>query len=185
MSKNRIVFPGNPWPEGHGIKEFRWTAAIVDGDIWFHFHLETEDYYSERDIEHDESVEYPSDWAAPIVWGNFHSCTISSNNWHSGGFRVCSAADFSLDRLDGLRLHVDPLPCDLEEYDERAFHTYLLGHDTVVDHRITFLRITGTDHFDIEWEGKIALTYVGDYEPKHRFHAALFGIRAPTPTDGD
>jgi hypothetical protein len=181
MAKGRIFFAGSPWPEGHPVKKFLWTAEQRGSTVWFGFHLETEDYYSEREIEDDDSVEYLSDWAAPIVWGNFHSCTISSNHWHDGGFAACSLADFNLDHVDGLRLQVDPLPLDLcTHYEERAFHIYLLGHDAVADHQIAFSRVSGTDLFDIDWQGRIALTYTGDDAPRHRFRAEIKGIELPT-----
>ena len=50
---------------------FAWSVRIKDGEVWFDVHLESADYYSERDIEDDENVEYESDWKAPIVWGNY------------------------------------------------------------------------------------------------------------------
>ena len=31
----RILFPGNPWPEGHALQEFAWTVRLVDGKVWF------------------------------------------------------------------------------------------------------------------------------------------------------
>jgi hypothetical protein len=182
MGIGRIYFRGNPWPEGHEIAVFKWTAERRGNDAWFHFHLETEKYYAERDIEHDDSIEYLSDWLAPSAWGNFHSCTISTNEWHPGGFRACSIDQYSARTLDGLTLHVDPLPCDLHDHDSRAFHIYLLGHDTVVDHQIKFMRVSGTDLFDISWQGKIALTYVGEYAPVHAFEASIQGVRAPSLT---
>jgi len=43
---NRIYFKNNPWPEGHAVKNFAWTAEVRDGMVWFHFHLETDDYYA-------------------------------------------------------------------------------------------------------------------------------------------
>jgi hypothetical protein len=49
MERNRIYFKDNPWPEGHPIKEFVWSARIEGSDVWFDMHLETENYYSERD----------------------------------------------------------------------------------------------------------------------------------------
>ena len=93
MEPNRIYFKDNPWPEGHPIKRFAWSAKEIDGDIWFDMHLESADYYAERDIEDDEDEGYPSDWTAPAVWSNYHSCILSSNYWHHGGFRVCSKAE--------------------------------------------------------------------------------------------
>jgi hypothetical protein len=179
VKAGRIRFVGNPWPEGHPIKAFHWGARLVDGDVWFDLHLESDDYYAEREIDDDPSVEYLSDWVAPSVWYNFHSCTISSTKWHYGGFRVCPIGDLSIDALRDLRFHVDPLPCDLTDHDARAFHVYLLGHDTVVDHRIEFSRGIDPDCCDIRWKGKIALTYVGQYEARHSFEAEIHGVPIP------
>lgn len=182
--EGRIVFPGNPWPEGHAIEKFEWSVECRGDEVWFHFHLETKDYYDERDIEDDESIEYPSDWEAPIVWGNYHSCTISSHDWHQGGFLGCAVSQFSPQFVDGLQLNVDPLPRDLGDgYETRAFHIYLLGHDAVADHRIKFSRVGNTGLFDIAWEGSIALAYAGDYELRYRFIANI--KRVPFPAFPD
>lgn len=179
INSNRIYFQENPWPEGHKIKDFQWRLEIIDAEVWFHFHLVTDDYYAERDIEDDENLDYPSDWNAPIVWGNYYRCTISSTDWHEGGFKVCEIDKYSLDFLDELELSVDALPCDLNDHDAKAFQIYLLGHDTVVDHCIKFFRIERTDNFRIQWNGKIALTYVGDYEPSHQFNLEIASVKAP------
>ena len=180
MNRGRIFFMGNPWPEGHAIKEFRWTAHRRGPEIWFGLHLESADYYAERGIEDDESMNYASDWQAPIVWGNYHSCIISSDEWHQGGFPVFLAAEFNAERIDGLSCQVDSLPRGLREgYESRAFHIYLLVHDSVVDHQIDFSRISGTDCFDIVWKGRIALSYAGDFEPKYSFRAEIEGVKLP------
>lgn len=179
MKAGRIRFIGNPWPEGHGIETFLWGARVVDGDIWFDLHLESDYYYGERQIEDDPDVEYISDWVAPIVWGNFHRCTLSSTKWHTGGFRVCAMREFSLAALSGQSFHVDPLPCDLADYDARAFRIYLLGHDSAVNHHITFSRGEDPGCFDVRWRGGIALTYVGEYEVRHSFEAQIHGVPVP------
>lgn len=179
MIAGRIYFKGNPWPEGHAIREFRWSANRRGSNVWFGLHLESADYYAERYIDDEDGDDVP-DWEAPIVWGNYHNCTISSDEWHTGGFPVCEAAEFCAERIDGLTVRIDPLPRDLREgYESRAFHIYLLGHDAVADHQISFSRVTGTDCFDIAWEGKIALSYVGDYEPKYSFRAEIKGAKLP------
>ncbi len=179
MKENRIYFKGNPWPEGHPIKEFRWTARIEHDAVWFDMHLETADYYSERDIEDNEDVEYLSDWAAPIVWGNYHSCTLSTNNWHNGGFKVCPLEQYSAEFMDGLVLEIDSNPEAIEDWDELAFHIYLLGHDSAAKHKFKFERVGKTDVFNIIWSGKIAQAYVGDYEYKRDFSTLISGVKLP------
>jgi hypothetical protein len=175
---SRIYFKNNPWPEGHLLKNFVWEAEVKNGDVWFNFHLETTDYYSERDIDDEDEIEYESDWKAPIVWGNYHSCTLSSNEWHNGGFKICSLKDYSQDFLDGLEIEVDSNPEQIEDWENLAFHIYLLGHDAVAKHKIKFIR-TGKSTFDISWCGKIAQAYVGDYEFKHDFHTTIKSVKEP------
>lgn len=179
MSMNdRIWFEGNPWPEGHGLEEFAWTARVVDGVVWFDLHLVTVDYDAERMIE-DDPVPY-SNWKAAVAWNNFHACTISSTEWHDGGFPVCALGDYSVESLDGYVARVDALPLGEDwDRDDLAFHTYLLGHDAVAGHVIRFVRREGGDRFDIEWEGKIALTYSGEDEFRYRFEARIHDVAAP------
>ncbi len=179
MEADRIYFKDNPWPEGHPVKEFTWSAKEVDGDVWFDMHLKSADYYTERYIEDDDDADYPSGWAAPIVWGNYHACTLSSNYWHDGGFRLCAKADYTPDFLDGLEVEVDPSPEAIEEWDDLAFHIYLLGHDAVARHRIRFERIGTTTRFKIIWSGLIAQAYVGDYDFKHEFSVIVSSAEFP------
>lgn len=178
--QNRIHFAGNPWPEGHPVKEFRWTASARNNEVWFDLHLRSEDYDAEREIDEpeDEDIDHPSDWDAPGVWNNYHRCTLSSTAWgDGGGFAVCALPDFSLARLDGLEVSIDlPPPDDMED---NVFHIYLLGHDAAAQHRIRFDRIAGTDRFHITWTGKIALAYTGDYEYRYDFSAQLHDVEAP------
>ena len=177
MAGSRIFFAGNPWPEGHPIKTFEWSARLRNGEVWFDFHLESEDYDSERPID-DDGVEYQSDWEAPIVWNNYHACTLSTNFWHEGGFPTGLGSLAALASMDRLELVVDSPPPDDSE--DNAFHVYLLGHDAAAEHRIRFSRIPGTDRFNIDWTGRLALAYVGDHEYKHSFTASLLGIQAPS-----
>jgi hypothetical protein len=37
MSQGRIFFPGNPWPEGHPVEIFQWTASSWHGRIALSF----------------------------------------------------------------------------------------------------------------------------------------------------
>jgi hypothetical protein len=192
MIDGRIVFPGNPWPEGHPIEEFEWTARIEGGDLWFDLHLRSAEYDSERQFDADDENEEDeaSSWEAPIVWNNYHRCTLYSTFWgEQGGFRVCAIDAFSLAWLDGRAFAVDPVEAEIEDADDRPFHIYLLGHDSVANHRVEFRRVAGSDidgsnidssdAFDILWSGDIALSYVGDSRLEHRFEARI--ARVPCP----
>lgn len=180
MKESRIIFPGNPWPLGHRVSKFDWTAEVTDGDLWFFFHLETEAYDSESEGCPGSESGPDADWKSPITWGNFHSCTISATKWgEEAGFLVGRKSKFNLNRLSGREFHVDPLPLQADD-DSKAFHIYMLGHDDVADHRIKFFRDEKTGLFDIHWQGKIALSYLGDYEFRYGFEAQIYGKEAPS-----
>lgn len=183
MIEGRIHFPGNPWPEGHALREFEWAARTVAGDLRFNLHLISQDYDAEREIEDDED---DNSWASPGVWGNYHKCILSSTHWgehEDSGFRVCGIGEFSPEWLDGRTFEVDRFDADpaideIDDLDERPFQVYLLGHDSVVDHRIRFSRVDD-DRFDIHWSDRIALSYSGSYTPRHLFEATIRGVRCP------
>ena len=136
MQENRIYFKDNPWLEGHPIDKFEWQAKLIDEAIWFDLHLETANYYSERDINDSEQE---SDWKSPIAWSNYHRCTMSSHNWHDDRFKICARKDYNLEYLDGFVVNVDASPEIIKEWDDLALHIYLLGYDSVACHKIKFL----------------------------------------------
>jgi hypothetical protein len=180
VQENRIWFAGNPWPEGHPITHFEWTAKVRDGIVWMRLHLASADYYAEREIK-DDGAEHESDWESPVLWANFHSCTISATKWHDGGWAFCPVEQWSLERLNNHEASVDPLPDSAEtDFDDLAFHVYLLGHDAVAGHKIRFARRGDSNRFDIEWIGKIALAYAGDYEYRYDFRAQIYDVPAPS-----
>lgn len=172
---NRIFFKDNPYPNGHKIKEFVWSGRFEsETGIWFDFHLETEDYYAE-DESFDEEIEPQSDWEAKIVWGNYHSCILSSTYWGDGGILVGSSENkLDFEELEGTKLIADklPLPENWDD-DDFSFYIYLLGHDSCADHEIKFIKKHTLDTFDIEWKGKIALTYAGQTEFEYEFSAFI------------
>lgn len=175
---NRIYFKGNPYPDGHSIKKFIWSGRLdEDEQLWFDLHLETDDYDAEDTEEYDDDEEeedVDSDWEAKIVWENYQKCTISSTKWQSRGFLIDTQKEnFDFDSLLQKELTVDPLPLDDDlDFDDLSFQIYLLGHDSCAGHKIKFSR-NDNDKFDIEWKGKIALTYSGEEEFKHDFTAFL------------
>ena len=170
---NRIYFKGNPYPKGHKINKFVWSGRLdEDEQLWFDFHLETEDYDAEDNTEDIE--ETASDWKAKSVWGNYHSCTISSTKCHLGGIKIQTLnGKFDFNNMQQKELTADTLPFEADfDIDDLAFHIYLLGHNSCANHRIKFSK-NASDNFDIEWRGKIALTYSGEGEFKHDFTALI------------
>ena len=177
VEANRIYFRGNPYPRGHRIKKFVWSGRLdEDEQLWFDFHLETDDYYAEDDEDQDEEEdeEVDSDWEDKIVWENYHSCTISSTKWKSRGIHIDTTKDkFEFNNLLQKELRVDTLPLKKDlDLDDLSFQIYLLGHDSCANHQINFSR-NNNNKFDIDWRGKIALTYSGEDEFKHDFKVLL------------
>jgi hypothetical protein len=190
----RIWFPGNPWPGGHRVRTFDWSGRLDGlGRLWFDLHLRTADY-DEGDVKNDQDQDEDengepgerSDWESPIVWNNYHRCTISSTFWGEGSGLLAATAGrpFRLGGAEPQPLAADPLPAG-DRDGEPAFCIYLLGHDSVADHRVMFTA-DGTGHHHVEWVGRVALTYAGDEEFRYEFRAEIRGARfaGVTPAAG-
>ena len=178
--ESRIYFLDNPYPNGHKLKAFEWSIRLIPSKgLWFDLHLETENYYTEDKT--DDETDPESDWNAKIVWGNYHSCRMSSNHWHAGGFLGGSQnKKFNFKEKIENRFHVDPLPRqeNFDPNEDPPFCMYLLGHDDCADHQIVFQN-EGSNHFKIKWEGKIALSYSGDYDFNHHFITEIKDVQIP------
>ncbi|MET8152842.1 hypothetical protein ACIBSW_21935 [Actinoplanes sp. NPDC049668] len=174
--EGRIWFPGNPWPDGHRIETFDWTGRLDDlGRLFFDLTLHSAAYDEAGD--EDEGRDDQPDWEAPIVWNNYPRCTISSAFWDdaTGLLAATPTRPFRLAGPEPQRLTADPLP--VEDLDaDPAFRVYLLGHDSVADHTLTFTA-DGTGGHHIDWIGRIALTYAGDETFRHEFRAEIRGAR--------
>lgn len=185
--EGRIWFPGNPWPDGHRVEEFAWTGRLDEaGRLWFDMTLRTA-FYDEAGVTDDEEEpDDRSDWEAPIVWNNYHRCTMSSTFWEDATGLLAATPEhlFPLVGPEPRQLTADPLPFEDVDADP-AFHVYLLGHDSVADHAITFTGDSaGGNHVD--WRGRIALTYAGDETFRYEFRAEIRGahLRHVTSPDG-
>lgn len=177
---NRIYFLENPYPNGHALEEFEWSCRIEEDEtIWFDLHLKTKNYYAEDDTnlndEEDEDAE--SDWESKGVWENFHRCTMSSIFWGDNGIKINTSSEkVVFNDLIKNDLLADTFPLDDDyDYDDVAFGIYLLGHDSCANHRIQITPTT-PNRFDIDWSGKIALTYVGDDEFRYDFKLHLQNV---------
>ncbi len=182
VEQNRILFVGNPWPEGHSF-DLGWEVRIAQDGLYFDFDGSTDDYDAEdEDLEIDEAddglddeVEEEDeedgggegDWTSKTVWNNYNACEISSEK----GIKVADEeSPIALTKLSGKTFIADLLPVDMED-DDLACRIYLLGHDSIANHEITFEKRSGTLEYSITWQGKIALTYSGDNEFRYNFIA--------------
>ncbi len=193
----RIWFPGNPWPGGHALEEMNLWGTLVDPGyapakqcLYLHLFIRSTNYYDETpEVEleamHDaEERLYKQgksidDWRAVGVWSNYHRCHIDTNEPY-----VLATEDkpFSLEDLDGFRWQPDQVddPENNQDimFDDQAFHCYILGHDAVGCHDIKFARCDGqtANIFDIDWRGRVAKAYVGDYAYRHKFKLEMRSV---------
>lgn len=178
---NRIYFIDNPYPNGHKISKFIWSGRLDENeDLWFDFHLETEKYYTNDEINtEDEEEESESSWKSKGVWTNYGRCILSSTFWggEDKGIKINTKGEkFKMDNYLQQTLIADNLPLE-DDYDEDelALNIYLLGHDSCANHSIKFNK--NQNDYDIEWTGKIALTYCGDYDFEHDFTAVIQNVK--------
>lgn len=172
---NRILFPGNPWPRGHNIKKFEWSAELTEeGDIWCHLHLESDDYSAEdTDAGNDSESDDTTNWQSKVVWNNYHACILSSTYWDQAGFLIGSGeTPLAIESMHEQTFSVDPMPFDVEQ--DPCFGIYCQGHDTVAGHEITFLRTA--EGWTVDWLAMIALTYLGATEFEHQLVARKTGV---------
>lgn len=58
------------------------------------------------------------------------------------------------------------------DFERTAFDVYLLGHDASAFHCIKLTKIEDAT-YQIQWNGKLAQAYVGDYEFRYDFHTVI------------
>lgn len=159
----RITFAKSPWPNGHPIESFTWTAAVVDDRLRFLFDLKSAEYSAE--VPGVEPKASDPEWAHPIVWNNYHACSIRADGT---GFVAGTAREpLELGSLGGRTFLVDTKP---KSHDDASFGIYLLGHDSIAKHEITF---GGSGPFSIDWRAKICRSYVGERRYEHSMHARI------------
>ncbi len=182
----RIWFHGNPWPNGHALKELVWSGRIdADGQLWFDLHCVTVDYADEYpESLKTEDEEEDSSWKSRVVWLNYHATSLSSTKWdEDAGFLAASTNHPMLfAKLSERVFTVDSLSKAAEQDDDDfAFHIYCLGHDAVADHKIRFSPRSDGD-LDLVWTGLHANAYVGDHTFENRF--TLHAVVAPPRISG-
>jgi hypothetical protein len=188
----RIWFPGNPWPNGHRIKSFRFGATITpDRGAWdaalvgkrpamaLDFELVTAAYDEEDTSDRDGSG--ATDWESKIVWNNYGSCRISSSATSDyPGILVSDGKTPFVFDLDEYSFTADPLPIeDIGDHPTKAaFGIYMLGHDSVADHRIHLHSRRPDGSYTVNWTGRVAMTYTGQDDTfEHAFRAHVEGVR--------
>ena len=203
MTKGRIWFEGNPWPNGHAIKSADLFITLSEGGenswppetgAYLGLKIKTDDYYAEMleeernrayeaETKASDNNEHIADWTSFIVWQNYGACRIESSNAQIG----THTAPFDLINLKQAHLSFDTGMTAVadQENDMNAFTCYILGHDSVANHELSFTNThENPNHFDIDWSGSVALSYLGDNDFSHRFRAKLtqvpfLGVKGP------
>lgn len=166
--RGRVLFPGNPWPAGHRVTACAWTARIDrDARLWFGLELRSEDY----DAAPPALVDDSDDWRSPLVWRNYHAFSVETHRGVLAAepgrpFAFAAAQTLAADPVDGFAHDA-----------EHAFGAYLLGHDTIAGHALTFT--PGAGGHGLRWTGLVALTYGGDEEFRHRFRIDVLDLPRP------
>jgi len=186
-SEDRIWFVGNPWPAGHRIAELAWEGWLdPTGEVRFGFFLESVYYLAEDPPGAPDKEPGATFTPSRSVWDNYGECTIRTGSGFVVGtskqpldFAALAEREFLVDPLDGL-----------SEPDDEAFTVYLLGHDSIADHRIRFPVRHADFRFGLEWTGRAALTYVGDTEYRYAFRVRagdvpFRGFAVPRMMDDD
>lgn len=167
----RIYFIGNPWPEGHPIKDFSWSLIKNEQGYSLHFDIVTAEYSAERSFP--EEAMKASNWESPMAWNNYFCGSIH------GGFHLCNSNTDPIKTLTKGPHLVDMLQDNVSDIDDLVFEPYILGHDAMAFHEI-LIEQNSAGNFDINWKGKIALIYSGEKEFNHEFKAVIPNVPAPT-----
>lgn len=167
----RIYFVGNPWPEGHLIKDFAWSLTKDEQGYSLRFDIATAEYSAERSFPKDD-LTGKSNWESPITWDNYCGCNIN------GGFHLCSSNTDPISALTKGPHFVDMLQDTDWDIDALHFEPYIRGHDAMAFHEI-LIEQNSAGNFDITWKGKIALFYSGEKEFNYEFKAVIPNVSAP------
>ena len=171
----RIWFPGNPWPDGHGLSEFAWSGRLDRrGRLWFDLHLRTLPYADEVGPRPGTDVE--SGWASASTWTAYDRATLSSTFWPDAATGVLAATRPIPFRFGDFRPQIraaDPLPVDPEG--KPAVNLYLFGPGAAAEHEIEFTR-QPAGGFTIVWTGRINPTQGGSPVFDHEFRAEVSDV---------
>lgn len=176
--RGRILFHGNPWPEGHRIENLEWSGEIIPGwGLSLGFVVESAKYYEVDGVQKDPPGAVVDDWTSKVAWSNYHRAAIYPSNTHDrSGIRVSDGSAPFVFGAPSYRFRADVPPIDWETFWEtQAFGIYLQGHDAAADHDIALTR-AADGRYALRWTGRIARTYVGEYTLDHSFELSAEGV---------
>jgi hypothetical protein len=187
---NKITFLENPWPNGHKIIEKNFTLFLdrgteggeddftiikpEDAGIYMRVSVYTEPYSASGDMRKltKEQEDKLTEWQEKVLWNNYYQGRI---NCQLPVPIATLKQPVDLSNIANYTFYKDKVE-DMEEIelDDFSFFCYILGHDSVAGHNFKF--VEKEDKLDLLWTGKVARSYVADYEFKFDFEAQLFDL---------
>ena len=187
-----IKFPGNPWPEGHPLKDFRLGIILHEpkGDLparaTLDLRFRSEDYhypysYEEMSEASEAQPEDTSHWELIDTWLNYRAAYAMSIASHEDMVLADENDGFDLECLNDFTRVIDPIPEIISDndnnYDIPAFHSHILSWDDMADHHMKISRDPTSGLYNVFWKGKCGKTGVGNYKYQHEFELQASGIR--------
>lgn len=194
----RVVFEGNPWPNGHAlVSEFvDFGISISDAGLALHAGLKTVHYDADDVDGGGDGGGQGGDWNSKGVWCNYGKCHLELDE---APLEPCDLGAF----LGGAPLRADPentLAAD------REYDFYLLGHDYIRDHVFAVKSVYEHEPLastpgappersivvDVEWTAAIELEDAEEEKTEHRMVATLervpfrgVQVQLPSVVQGD
>ncbi|GAA0424470.1 hypothetical protein GCM10009133_36310 [Cocleimonas flava] len=186
-----IKFPGNPWPEGHPLKDFRLGVLLHGsrGDIpakaTLDLRFRSEDYCPPDHFEKMLAVseaqrEETSNWESISSWLNYGAAYATSIASHEDMVIADEETGFDIECLNDFARVIDPIPETISDddnnYEIPAFHSHILSWDDMADHHMHIKRNPKSGLYDIYWKGKCGRSDIGNYRYQHEFELEVSDV---------
>ncbi len=191
-----IKFPGNPWPDGHPLKDFRLGVLLhkprgqVPAKATLDIRFRSEDYCHPHNFEkmseapamlisNNQDKETPK-WESISSWLNFGAAYASSIASHEDMVIADEYTGFDIECLNDFTRVIDPIPeiiCDEDNnYEIPAFHSHVLSWNDMADHHMNITRNHKSGLYDVFWKGKCGRSDIGNSRYQHEFELQVSGV---------
>ncbi len=186
-----IKFPGNPWPDGHPLKDFRLGVLLHEprGDLpakaTLDLRFRSENYCHPHSFEKmsEASKVQPqetSNWESISSWLNYGAAYATSIASHEDMVIADQDTGFDIECLNDFTRLIDPIPeiisDDDDNYEIPAFHSHILSWDDMADHHMNITRNPKSGLYDVFWKGKCGRSDIGSYRFQHEFELQVSDV---------
>jgi len=185
----RIKFLGNPWPDGHPLKDFRLGVLLHEsrGDIpakaTLDLRFRSEDYCypatSDVELSNIQDKEAPK-WESINSWLSYGAAYATSIASHEDMVIADTKSGFDIECLNDFTRVIDPIPDTITDDDTKleipAFHSHILSWDDMADHHMTIKRNPNSGLYDVYWKGKCDRSEIGNYRFQHEFEIEVSDV---------